>query len=556
MVIGIDLGTTNSAVAFMDGGEPVVIPNDRGNRITPSVVAVGDSGDILVGEAAKNQAVINAENTVVAVKRRMGSSEVITLADRAYSPEEISSFILRKIRLDAEAYLGTEVREAVITVPAHFSERQRTATKEAGRLAGLSVLRIVNEPTAAALAYAYKTEESHHILVYDLGGGTFDVTCLVKHDESFHVKSTFGDNHLGGVDFDRLLLEKVLEHFEAESGLSIRDEPVLLQQLLELVENAKIDLSTRESTLIALPFIAGAGRPVHLSYTVRRDEFDALIQELVSRTVKLTLKAVREAGFGTRGIDSLVLSGGSSRIPLVHTYLRRALGLEKVALVNPDEIVAMGAAVQASLLSGAKGSVHDVLSYTLGVEIEGDQFVGILDRNTPIPASAKRVFTTVADDQSAVEIHVLQGEETSASFNISLGRFLLSGIREARRGEPRVEVSFDVDADGIVHVSASDVDTGARQQISLRPVEAEEGETTLPRRVESLVNRVEMLAQGRPVLEDPGLATEIEEITRIARTALSAGRRRDLNEARIALETILGELNAAYQAAEVENEGA
>lgn len=540
----------------MDGDEPTVIPNDRGNRITPSVVAVGDTGEILVGESAKNQAIINARKTVIAVKRKMGSSEVIQLGERAFSPEEISSFILRKIRLDAEAYLGGDVREAVITVPAHFDERQRTATKEAGRLAGLKVLRIVNEPTAAALAYAYKTEESKHILVYDLGGGTFDVTCLAKEGDSFRVRSTFGDNHLGGVDFDSLVLDRVIDHFEAESGVSIRQEPVLLQQLLEMVEQAKIDLSTRDSALIALPFIGGSGRPVHLSYNITRDELNALIGELVSKTVKLTLRAVKEAGFGTEGIDSLVLSGGSSRIPLVHTYLRRALGLEKVALVNPDEIVAMGAAVQASLLRGSGGSVEDVLSYTLGVEIEGDQFVGILDRNTPIPAEAQRVFTTVADNQSAVEIHVLQGEDAVASNNVSLGRFLLSGIREARKGDPRIEVSFGVDVDGIVHVSAHDVDTGSRQQISVRPAEGDEGETSLSRRVESLVNRVEMLATGRPVLEDPGLATEIEEIVRIAQSALSVGSRRDLNEARVALETILGELNAAYQAAEVEHEGA
>lgn len=558
MVIGIDLGTTNSAAAFMDGDEPVVIPNDRGNRITPSVVGINDTGDILVGEAAKNQAVINAERTVLAVKRRMGSNEPIQLGNKAYSPEEISSFILRKIRLDAEAYLGTSVREAVVTVPAHFSERRRTATKEAGRLAGLRVLRIVNEPTAAALAYAYKTEASRNILVYDLGGGTFDVTCLVKDGDSFRVKSTVGDNHLGGVDFDRLLLERVLDDFEARSGLSIRREPVILQQLLELVESAKIDLSTRDSALVALPFIGGAGKPVHLSYAVERDELNDLIGDLVKRTIKLTLKAVREADFGLRGIDSLVLSGGSSRIPLVHTYLRRALGLEKVALVNPDEIVAMGAAVQASLLRGKANTVQDVLSHTLGVEIEGDQFVGVLDRNTPIPAEARRVFTTVADNQSAVEIHVLQGEEAAASRNISLGRFLLSGIREDRRGMPRVAVDFVVDADGIVQVSAKDVDTGSKQQISIRPadsVPASDG-ASLGRRVESLVNRVQLLSEGRPVLEDPGLATEIEEIVEIARGALRSKRPRDLNEARIALEAILGELNAAYQAAEVEDEGA
>jgi molecular chaperone DnaK len=559
VIIGIDLGTTNSAAAFMDGDEPVVIPNDRGNRITPSVVAVNDSGDILVGEAAKNQAVINAERTVLAVKRRMGSSEVIQLGDRAYSPEEISSFILRKIRLDCEGYLGSEVREAVITVPAHFSERQRTATKEAGRLAGLRVLRIVNEPTAAALAYAHKTETSRNILVYDLGGGTFDVTCLIKEGDSFRVRSTVGDNHLGGVDFDRLMLERVLDDFESKSGLSIRTEPVLLQQLMEMVESAKIDLSTRDSALVALPFIGGSGKPVHLSYTIRRDELNELIAELVKRTINLTLKAVREGGFGVRGIDSLVLSGGSSRIPLVHTYLRRALGLEKVALVNPDEIVAMGAAVQASILQGQGGSVQDVLSYTLGVEIEGDQFVGILQRNTPLPADAKKLFTTVADNQSAVEIHVLQGEEEKAGRNISLGRFLLSGIREAKRGEPRVEVDFAVDPDGIVQVSAADVDTGARQQISVRPADAAEAGAdamSLTLRVESLVNRVQMLCEGRPVLEDPALATEIDEIVRIARDAMASKKPRDLTEARIALETILGELNAAYQATEVEDEGA
>ncbi len=409
-IIGVDLGTTNSAVAFMDGNEPRVIPNKRGSRITPSVVAFTDSGDILVGESAKNQAIVNAGRTITAVKRTMGSTTAFEIAGRAYRPEE---------------YLGSEVHDAVITVPAHFSEAQRRATQEAGRLAGLRVARILNEPTAAALAYAYKTPGDRRILVDDLGGGTLDVTCLKKQGMDFRVLAAEGDNHLGGIDFDRLLLDRVVEKFETDSDMSIRSEPVLMQQLAGLTEQAKIELSTRESAHIALPFFGGLSesggrqRPLHLSFEINRETFNELIDGLVQRTVKLTMKAVKTAGFGIRGVDSLVLSGGSSRIPLVGSYLKRALNLEKVALVNPDEMVALGAAVQAGILSGEARStdkieVHDVMPYNLGVEIEGDQFVTVLARNTAISAEAQPTFTTVSDDQASVEIHVLQGDRRAA----------------------------------------------------------------------------------------------------------------------------------------------
>jgi len=561
-IIGIDLGTTNSAAAFADGNELRMIPNDRGSNLTPSIVSVADNGDVLVGASAKNQAIIHAERTVLHVKRHMGSGKIITLGERGYSPEEVSAFILNKLRRDAEAYIGTDVTEAVVTVPAHFSEKQRQATLEAGRLAGLKIRRIINEPTAAALAYAYRWEGTQRILVYDLGGGTFDVTCLLKEKENFTVKSTFGNNSLGGVDFDDLLRNKVIETFEAESGIDFRSDPILMQQLSEVTERAKIELSSRDSALIAMPFISSGGKPVHLSYTITRREFDALIEPLLKETVKLTLNAVREAGFGMSGIDSLVLSGGSSRIPLVRTFLKRALGLDEVAMVNPDEIVAMGAALQGELLlaEGRGALLHDVTGFTLGVEIEGNQFVPLIPRNTQLPATVKKVFTTVSDRQSSVEINVLQGESHKASENESLGRFLLSGIAEDARGLPRIEVTFSVDQDGLAHVSAQDTQTGVRQRITVAPSdltsEAGENGNALIVRVASLLKRVRELTPRAEEYVDTDFRSEIAQMVDMAEKAVETKRMKELTEARLALETVLGELAALFQEMEAGSEGA
>jgi len=561
-IIGIDLGTTNSAAAFADGNELRMIPNDRGSNLTPSIVSVADNGDVLVGASAKNQAIIHAERTMLHVKRHMGSDAIITLGERGYSPEEVSAFILSKLRRDAETYIGTDVTEAVVTVPAHFSEKQRQATLEAGRLAGLKIRRIINEPTAAALAYAYRWEGSQKILVYDLGGGTFDVTCLLKEGKNFTVKSTFGNNSLGGIDFDNLLRDKVIDKFEAESGIDFRSDPILMQQLSEVTERAKIELSSRDSALIAMPFISSGGKPVHLSYTITRREFDALIEPLLKETVKLTLNAVKEAEFGISGIDSLVLSGGSSRIPLVRTFLKRALGLDEVAMVNPDEIVATGAALQGQLLlaEGKVPELHDVTGYTLGVEIEGNQFVPLIARNTQLPATVQKVFTTVSDNQSSVEINVLQGESQNASENESLGRFLLSGIAEDARGLPRIEVTFSVDRDGIAHVSAQDTQTGVQQRITVAPSDltSEGGENgnALIVRVASLLQRVRELTPRAEEYVDADFRSEITQMAGMAKKAIETKRMKELTEARLALETVLGELAALFQEMEAGSEGA
>ena len=558
VMVGIDLGTTNSVAAFLDAGEAKIIPNERGNHLTPSVVSLADSGDILVGESAKNQAIMYADRTIRHVKRSMGSREVLALGDRDFSPEEISGFILRHMKHQCESYLGHEVSEAVISVPAHFSESQRRATMEAGQLAGLRVRRLVNEPTAAALAFAREQERDGRYLVYDLGGGTFDITCLEKSGSTFTVKASRGDNKLGGADFDSLLLDRVCSSFSEEAGFDLASDPVLLQQLADLIEKAKIELSTRETAMVGLPFV-GASRPIHLQYTIRRDEFNELISPLLQRTIDLTTQCVRDAGFGLDGIDGLVLSGGSSRIPLVRTYLQRALGLEAVGRVNPDEIVAVGAAVQAGILRDNRDGIYlnDVTSYSLGVEIDNDKYVPVMERNTQVPATARRVFTTISDNQSSVEVRVLQGDRDRASANRSLGRFLLSGIREGKRGEPRIEVSFTVDADGIAHVTARDIDTNAVQHITVTP-EPEEGESEaiLASRLSSLINRVSALAAHSHGHIDYDFSAEVDELLNYAHQAVSSQEPKRLRESQIALEAVLHELNDAAEVGAARNEGA
>ncbi len=557
-IVGIDLGTTNSVAAFLDAGEVKIIPNERGNHLTPSLVSLSDDGETLVGESAKNQAVMYADRTVRHVKRRMGSKEMLELGDRHYSPEEISGFILRHLRRQCESYLGSPVEEAVVSVPAHFSEAQRRATIEAGRLAGLRVRRLINEPTAAALAYARDRKSDGRYLVYDLGGGTFDITCLEKSGNTFTVKASRGDSRLGGADFDALLLERVRSSFAEEAGFDFGRDTVLLQQLTNLIEQAKIELSSRSGTMIGMPFV-GSGTPIHLRYTVDRDEFNELIGPLLQRSIDLTMECVRDAGFGLDGIDGLVLSGGSSRIPLVRTYLHRALGLETAGMVNPDEIVAVGAAVQAGIVGENRDniSLNDVTPYSLGVEIEEDRYVRILERDTQIPTTARRVFTTVSDNQSSVEIRVLQGDHEQASLNRSLGRFLLGGIRDGQRGEPRIEVSFTVDADGIAHVTARDIDTHVEQRITVTP-EPEEGESAevMAQRLSSLVNRVSALAAHSQQHVDHDFAGEVDELLDFSRRALESRESRHLRESQIALEAVLHELNAAIEDGVSRNEGA
>ncbi|MFP4373528.1 MAG: Hsp70 family protein [Spirochaetaceae bacterium] len=563
-IIGIDLGTTNSVAAFMDGDQPRIIPNDRGGHLTPSIWSITESGDVLVGESAKNQAIVNAERTVMHVKRSMGNREPIRIDGHSYRPEEISGYILAHIKSYAERYLGRPIEDAVITVPARFSEAARRATREAGRLAGLTVHRILNEPTAAALAYARRDADRRHILVYDLGGGTFDVTCLLQHGTEFTVQSTRGNQYLGGLDFDELIQQKVAESFEADYGLSVASDPILLQQVRDLVERAKIELSSRDSALVALPFIGGGGKPMHLRYTVTRQELNELIEDYVGRTIKLTREALEDAGFEADRVDNLVLAGGSTRIPRVRERLKEELGLEETALVNPDEIVALGAAVQAGMLAGEddRFRLTDVMSHALGVEIDGNQSVIVLDRNSRLPAQARRVFTTVSDDQKSVEINILQGDAARASDNLSLGRFMLSGIREGPRGEPRIEVSFDVDSDGIAHVSARDVDTGIAQQVIVTTSDDKElarNPRALQSRVMALVDRISELTGRSGAYIDEEFRSEIEELLRHARKHAGSEQALDtarLQEYRMALEAVKAELDAVYQDVEVGNEGA
>jgi molecular chaperone DnaK len=517
MVLGIDLGTTNSSCAFYDGRDVVLIPNDRGSRVTPSVAALSEDGAVLVGESARNQALVNPGRTVSKAKRLMGSGRRISLGDRSIAPEEAASYILARLKADAEAYLNEEVREAVITVPAYFSEAQRRATREAGRLAGFEVKRLLNEPTAAAISWAWSVNRSfgedpaeRHVLVYDLGGGTFDATVLAMRGNGCRVLSACGDNELGGMDFDRDLFERAVSAFEHDYGLvNLRDDPVLRQQLWDLVEQAKIELSSRESASIVLPF-AGTARGKHPSWKIERAEFESLISERIERTVALVEQALGEASRSIADVDRLVLSGGSSRIPLVRRRLKEAVGRDAEGRINPEEIVAFGAAVFAGLGAGFSDSlsVSDALSRSFGLEIDGDEFITVIPKNSPVPVSRKRMFTTIADGQGSVEIHVLQGESRKASENIGLGRFLLSGIRAGKKGEPRIEVEFAVDSDEILHVRARDVDTGVAHSVTIAaPPEAASG--TGPERLRSLASRAEGLKAFAG--SDRSLQTELEE---------------------------------------------
>ncbi len=493
-VLGIDLGTTNSAVAALIGSEPEIIANAEGSRVTPSVVAFTKDGQRLVGQVAKRQAVTNPERTIVSIKREMGTDHKVKIDDKEYTPQEVSAMVLQKLKADAESYLGENVTQAVITVPAYFTDSQRQATKDAGTIAGLEVLRIINEPTAAALAYGLdKKGEDQKILVFDLGGGTFDVSVLELGDDVVEVKASSGNNRLGGDDFDQRIVDYIAEEFKKDQGIDLRQDKMALQRLIEAAEKAKVELSSVTTTDINLPFVtATQDGPKHLNITLTRAKFDELTGDLIEKTMKPTRQALSDADLSTEEIDRIILVGGSTRIPAVQDAIRNLLGKEPHKGVNPDEVVAMGAAYQAGVLGGEAKDVLllDITPLSLGIETLGGVFTKIIERNTTIPTEKKQAFSTAADNQTSVDIHVLQGERAMASDNKTLGRFMLDGIPPAPRGVPQIEVSFNIDANGIVNVSAKDMATNREQKITITASSGLEKD-----QIDDMVNEAEKFAE-------------------------------------------------------------
>ncbi len=468
--LGIDLGTTNSAMAILEGGEPTIVPNAEGGRVTPSVVAFSKTGEVLVGEVAKRQAITNPDRTIASIKREMGTGHKIKIDDKEYTPQEISAKILQKLKRDAEAYLGETITQAVVTVPAYFEDQQRQATKDAGKIAGLEVLRIINEPTAAALAYGLDKENDQTILVFDLGGGTFDVSVMEIGEGVFEVKSTSGNNHLGGDDFDQRIIDWMADDFKAKNGIDLRQDKMALQRLKEAAEKAKIELSSTLETSINLPFVtADQNGPKHLEMTLSRSEFQKMTADLLDSCRGPVEQSMKDAGVTGDQLDHVILVGGSTRMPAVAEMVKTITGKEAHKGVNPDEVVAIGAAIQAGVLVGEVKDILllDVTPLSLGIETKGGVFTQLIERNTTIPTKRSEIFTTAEDNQTQVEVHVLQGEREMATYNKTLGRFHLIGIPAAPRGIPQVEVAFDIDANGIVNVSAKDMGTGQEQRITI-----------------------------------------------------------------------------------------
>ncbi|MBE3570108.1 MAG: molecular chaperone DnaK [Bacillales bacterium] len=577
-IIGIDLGTTNSCVAVLEGGEPKVIPNPEGNRTTPSVVAF-KNGERQVGEVAKRQAITNP-NTIISIKRHMGTDYKVEIEGKQYTPQEISAMILQYLKSYAEDYLGEKVEKAVITVPAYFNDAQRQATKDAGKIAGLEVERIINEPTAAALAYGLdKMEDDQTILVYDLGGGTFDVSILELGDGVFEVRATAGDNHLGGDDFDQVIIDYLVEEFKKENGIDLSNDKMAMQRLKDAAEKAKKDLSGVTTTQISLPFItAGESGPLHLEMTLTRAKFEELSAHLVERTMGPTRQALQDAGLTPSDIDRVILVGGSTRIPAVQEAIRQEIGKEPHKGVNPDEVVAMGAAIQGGVLTGDVRDVVllDVTPLSLGIETMGGVFTKLIERNTTIPTSKSQIFSTAADNQTAVDIHVLQGERPMAADNKTLGRFQLTDIPPAPRGVPQIEVTFDIDKNGIVNVSAKDLGTGKEQKITIKSSsglseeeiqrmvkEAEENaeadrkrkeEAELRNEADQLVFTVDKTLKELEGKVDAGEVKKAEEARDALKAAIEKNNLEEIRQKKEALQEIVQNLsiklyeNAAQQA--------